>query len=132
MSKMKDLFIQMQNEDWERMPLHERAIIEAERRLNEEQLWLEIMQEEQLKQAKIVEHDNQEVQENIGEQPQARCISDAGVSSGESEHQALDGIFGVSANAFPIGETGADSVGRGGEARIYSDNQGDNTLQSDK
>lgn len=71
MSKMKDLFIQMQNEDWERMPLHERAIIEAERRLDEEQLWLEIMQEEealkQLEQAKIVQEDdtNQEVREDI-------------------------------------------------------------------
>lgn len=102
MSKMKDLFINMMNEDWERMPLHERAIIEAERRLEEEQLWLEIQQEQEYfeQQAKIViDHDNQEVQEDIGEQPEAGCIPDAGISSGEGEHQAPDGALDVSTDA---------------------------------
>lgn len=91
MSKMKDLFIQMQNEDWERMPLHERAIIEAERRLDEEQLWLEIMQEQEYfeQQAKIIKEDDttEEVRENLEPGAGPEHGDAATIHVGGSEHR---------------------------------------------
>lgn len=69
MSKMKNLFIDMMNEDWERLSLHEKSFIMAEKDHYERQIMQELWEEEQ-KQAKIVQDDtNQEVREDIELRP---------------------------------------------------------------
>lgn len=110
MSKMKDLFIQMQNEDWERMPLHERAIIEAERRLDEEQLWLEIMQEEELKQAKILKDDkHQEIQSDTATGARLEHDGIDAVHRPENGHVADNATQQGAQLAFDFGEDRKDS-----------------------
>lgn len=47
MGRTKDLLIAMMNEDWERTPLHEQAIIRAEREHMEQQLMQQLAFEEQ-------------------------------------------------------------------------------------
>lgn len=65
MSKMKELFIQMQNEDWEHLSRQERGFIQAEREYMERQMMQQIWEEEQLK-AKIIKEDDttEEIREN--------------------------------------------------------------------
>lgn len=95
MSKTKELFIQMQNEEWERMSGQERAIIETEREMEEHMLWLEIQKEEEalksLEKAKIVTDDVKEVQENPGQSDKAGCLHGSGDGDRRSESETISG-----------------------------------------
>lgn len=48
MGKMKELFIHLMEEDWEYLPSHEKAIIQAEKEYQEMMLTQQILAEEQL------------------------------------------------------------------------------------
>lgn len=71
MGKMKELFIALMNEDWERLPAHEQAIIKAEKEHMEHQMMQEILFEEQqsaniqvIKEEKKEEHEANKVDNN--------------------------------------------------------------------
>lgn len=128
MSKMKNLFIDMMNEDWERMPLHEKSFIMAEKDHYERQIMQELWEEEQ--KAKIIQDDSEKLQKGVGEQPETGRISDVGVSSGEGEHQAPARILGISADTFSASQAGTS--GSNGRGSVHGDDQGRADIQSNK
>lgn len=68
MGRIKDLFIQMVNEEWERLSLQERALILAERKHMEDQIMAQINAEEQLP-AKITVIKEEKKEEDAKDRP---------------------------------------------------------------
>lgn len=106
MGKMKDKMIDQMNQDWSAMHDRERAILDAERMINEEMLWRELQQEhlyyEQLEQAKIIKEqvydNNEKVQGTTGNESGPECSSDSAIllrqdfnegTGGQQDHTEL-------------------------------------------
>ena len=126
MGKMKDMLIDMMNEDWERCHLTDEVFRkEYQKEIEMEyQLWLSQQP------AKIETYDNQKVSENPGAGTAPGFIHVTGVRSGEGGLLPFDGAHEVRGLPEPIGEQGLCNPNEGWEVR--GDHEGSRFVQGSK
>ena len=117
MGQMKNIMIDMMNEDWERCHLMDEIYRMEWRKEMEMQMEKELQEWLNRQPANIETYDNKEVSENPGAGIAPGFVHGTGVRSGEGGHLPTDGVYEVRGLSESTGEQGLRHPDEGWEIR---------------